>query len=242
MTRHFSTHATALVAALMVSVFAGEALAELSHTKTYTRNAFGAVTAVTETWGSADTDGIAATSRVTSYTYDAKVRHRDYRDQSAQPRSDQYAYDALHGLPAYHDRAEWPDHHLGIGFLRAGYQRNPRRQHGDPHIRYVCDGDPVCPTHAALLTVMETDGSPHRSKSISDKLYREIRKSTVALDGRTVHVDTEYDAIGRVARKSEPYFDGDTPLWTTITYDILGRPLAHHQARHQHPVGFLQRP
>ena len=37
-------------------------------------------------------------------------------------------------------------------------------------------------------------------------------------------VDTQYDALGRVSVKSEPYFDGDTPIWTTVQHDILGRP------------------
>ncbi len=39
----------------------------------------------------------------------------------------------------------------------------------------------------------------------------------------TVCVDTEYDAQGRVSRKSKPYFKGGSPLWTTYKYDITGR-------------------
>lgn len=39
----------------------------------------------------------------------------------------------------------------------------------------------------------------------------------------TVCVDTEYDALGRVSRKSKPYFKGGSPLWTTYKYDITGR-------------------
>ena len=38
-----------------------------------------------------------------------------------------------------------------------------------------------------------------------------------------VCVDTEYDAQGRVSRKSKPYFKGGSPLWTTYKYDITGR-------------------
>jgi RHS repeat-associated protein len=36
-------------------------------------------------------------------------------------------------------------------------------------------------------------------------------------------VRTDYDALGRVARKSEPFFISQTPVWTTYTYDALGR-------------------
>jgi hypothetical protein len=41
-----------------------------------------------------------------------------------------------------------------------------------------------------------------------------------------VFVTTDYDAQGRVQRRSEPYFEGAATIhWTGITYDVLGRPL-----------------
>src|SRR5207237_10860300 len=36
-------------------------------------------------------------------------------------------------------------------------------------------------------------------------------------------VDTQYDQMGRVSRQSRPYRGGDTPRWTTNSYDALGR-------------------
>ena len=52
-----------------------------------------------------------------------------------------------------------------------------------------------------------------------------MRASTIALDGRESFVDTVYDTLGRVMMKSEPYFSGDPTYWTTITYDLLSRPV-----------------
>jgi len=39
-------------------------------------------------------------------------------------------------------------------------------------------------------------------------------------------VDTVYDNMGRVAQQSRPYRNGDTPLWSTTTYDALSRVLS----------------
>ncbi|MGH9932407.1 MAG: hypothetical protein ACREA9_24655, partial [Pyrinomonadaceae bacterium] len=36
-------------------------------------------------------------------------------------------------------------------------------------------------------------------------------------------VDTIYDNLGQVSQQSRPYRSGDTPQWTTATYDALGR-------------------
>jgi YD repeat-containing protein len=59
--------------------------------------------------------------------------------------------------------------------------------------------------------------------TLSDVLGREIRKSAKGFDGSYVNVDTEYDNLGRVKRKSEPAYAGATQYWSTITYDLLGR-------------------
>ena len=39
------------------------------------------------------------------------------------------------------------------------------------------------------------------------------------------NTDTEYDRLGRVSRRSEPYYATPTPTvhWTTYAYDLLGR-------------------
>ena len=56
-----------------------------------------------------------------------------------------------------------------------------------------------------------------------DRLNRAFRKEVQGFDGTLVRTDTEFDALGRTYRASEPYYAGANPVWTTFTYDILGR-------------------
>jgi RHS repeat-associated protein len=46
---------------------------------------------------------------------------------------------------------------------------------------------------------------------------------TQSLSGATAVVATEYDALGRVYKRSQPYFAGAVAVNTTYTYDLLGR-------------------
>ena len=52
-----------------------------------------------------------------------------------------------------------------------------------------------------------------------------MRGASRQFDGSWAFVDTEYDGLGRVSRKSEPH-SGTAQYWTSITYDILGRVVA----------------
>ncbi len=61
-----------------------------------------------------------------------------------------------------------------------------------------------------------------------DTLNRVVRSQTAGFDGAgaapTLVQDTEYDALGRVARKSNLYkLTGGTAYWASYTYDALGR-------------------
>ncbi len=62
-----------------------------------------------------------------------------------------------------------------------------------------------------------------------DAKGRETRSEGVLFDGAAVYVNTQYDSLGRVARKSLPYkgvvLAGPT-AWTTYTYDEIGRAIS----------------
>ncbi len=58
-----------------------------------------------------------------------------------------------------------------------------------------------------------------------DLLDREIRTDGVGFDGRTVSAHQVYNARGEVTYASQPYFAGDTPLYSTTQYDAVGRPV-----------------
>ena len=201
----------------------------LTHTKTYAHNGFGAVTSVTETWGSTATDGIAATSRVTTYEYDPKSRHRT-KEINPLSHTQDNEYDALHGLLETTTGPNGIKTHFDYdAFGRVTqetrlYQHATLQQQTTTTNRHFCGPGVWCPANGALRITTQTTGAP-KVVVIQDKLYREILSATVSLDGTDVFVKTEYDDKGRVLRKSEPYFSGAANLyWTVSEFDILGRP------------------
>jgi RHS repeat-associated protein len=78
---------------------------------------------------------------------------------------------------------------------------------------------PLLATHCLESTVSGT----HAVIAYLDILDRTIRRESSGWMGRRVFVDTEYNEHGLVQRISDPYYDGDAPVWTSYEYDILGR-------------------
>ena len=79
-----------------------------------------------------------------------------------------------------------------------------------------------CPGGAAYYTETRQAGGGVR-RDYRDVLARAVRSAVQGFDGTWIHTDTEYDFLGRVARRSEPYYAGDTRYWTGYSYDLLGR-------------------
>jgi RHS repeat-associated protein len=62
--------------------------------------------------------------------------------------------------------------------------------------------------------------------SYFDGLGRKILAKGTGTDSKIIVSETEYDVRGAVKRSSTPYFEvGGTPLYTTVTYDTVGRVL-----------------
>ncbi|MGY3449862.1 RHS repeat domain-containing protein [Bradyrhizobium sp. USDA 4353] len=97
----------------------------------------------------------------------------------------------------------------------------------------VNGGTATCPT-GAIYQVQETpyaaDGTTVDGPFVIvhyDVLDREIARDSQGFDGSTIRATTSYDALGRVAQTSRPYFvNGGTPVYTAFTYDVLGRALS----------------
>jgi len=88
-----------------------------------------------------------------------------------------------------------------------------------------CSGAAVaCPSNGVISMRTQLEGEPPKYM-VSDKLGREVRRSTIGFDGSVVHADTEYDGMGRTKRNSLEYFQGDPIPWMTFTYDALDRPI-----------------
>jgi len=205
----------------------------LFHTKTYQRDAtgsgtHGAVTSVTETWGSEQAASVrngssTATSRTTSYAYDAKFR---YKQTETNPlgHAQSTQYHPLHGLPV----STTGPNGLTTSWLYDDFGRITQETRADSTTtktyQYKCDADTPCPTNSSYVVVTVATGAP-LAAAYMDKLHRTIRKTAESRDGQLIDVDTEFDALGRERRVSEPHFDGATVYWTVIDFDILGRPV-----------------
>ena len=93
------------------------------------------------------------------------------------------------------------------------------------------DGAAACPAGTAYHERVRRGGGGE-SVTCRDALAREVRSAARGFDGTWIHVDTEYDKLGRVRRASEPHFAGETQCsksqgqskcWTVNDHDILGR-------------------
>ncbi|UTW45938.1 RHS repeat protein [bacterium SCSIO 12696] len=91
---------------------------------------------------------------------------------------------------------------------------------------YLTDADTShCPTGTVYKAISHSAGGG-QSQQCFDKLGRAIRSLSVGFSGNWIASDVEFDTPGRTKRQSEPYYlDSGSPIyWTTIDYDILGRP------------------
>lgn len=91
-------------------------------------------------------------------------------------------------------------------------------------ITLLSDAGSHCSAGSIYQQVVKQGGGAE-SLTCFDKLFRKTRSAARGFDGSWVYADTEYDALGRVTRNSEPYTGspGTASYWTEIDYDILGR-------------------
>jgi len=64
-----------------------------------------------------------------------------------------------------------------------------------------------------------------RSDKSLDGHGRVITEVAYGKDNAQDIVNIKYDQLGRVSQQSRPYRAGATPLWSTVTYDFLDRPV-----------------
>lgn len=77
-------------------------------------------------------------------------------------------------------------------------------------------------SHAYTCVVTTASGSSPVIEQF-DSLGRSIRTIKVGFDGRNVYSDTEYNHLGEMARISREYFAGENVYWAESEYDALGR-------------------
>ncbi len=73
-----------------------------------------------------------------------------------------------------------------------------------------------------------TDSSDDGSEMITE--YDQLQRISVVKEknvlGDWINVKYEYDILGRLAKESEPYSQGNPTLWNETAYDIYGRPIS----------------
>ncbi|NDP22878.1 MAG: hypothetical protein GZ091_17640 [Paludibacter sp.] len=76
-----------------------------------------------------------------------------------------------------------------------------------------------------LMFETQTSTGQPQTVTYADAFGRETHKEVQGFENNTwVCSDKEYDTFGHLKRNSAPYKMGDTPLWTTYSYDEYNRP------------------
>jgi RHS repeat-associated protein len=105
-------------------------------------------------------------------------------------------------------------------FARLGGEFRPR---GNTLTSYGSCGP--CSAPGAVYAVRQLRSDGYWTETQHDSFGRVVGSLAVLADGRASRQLTEYDAFGRVARRSVPHLDGAPALyWTSYGYDLLGRP------------------
>jgi RHS repeat-associated protein len=94
------------------------------------------------------------------------------------------------------------------------------------YLLYGCSTGCGFPTGKYQVIAEETGGGLwiSRSAAVYDQFDREIQSTQWMFGGAQSHVTTEYNHVGRVVKRSAPFWTGTTPYYFTQEYDLLGRP------------------
>lgn len=81
-----------------------------------------------------------------------------------------------------------------------------------------------CPPAAAYIASVTKAGGAKATQCF-DKVGRDIGGYVMGFDGKPIRTRKDYDALGRVVKVFEPAQNAAPSLFTSTTYDVLGRPL-----------------
>jgi YD repeat-containing protein len=193
----------------------------------YSYDAFGHK--VTVTVSGADIATCAAVS-----SYDANGQFA-VSATNALSHTESYEYDERFGLPTRHTGPNglvttWE--YDGFGRKTLERADGTRTAWSYLYCSGTAGGSASCPdgaTHLVEVKALAPDGITKIAPTATqyyDQLDRVIAADTEGFDGSPVRSETRYDALGRVEKKSRPYFVASgMPRWTSYTYDALGRVL-----------------
>jgi len=193
-------------------------------TTTYNYDGFGNRISSTVTGNSKNAAGAIVTqSRSTTVTYDAQGQF-PLTTTNAAGHTESYVWDARFGVKT----SLTGPNGLTTTWAYDNRGRKTGENRADGTTSTITYGMDVAPFYVTT----QSTGSPAKSVSY-DKLGRKILVEGRGFGRIIVNVDTEYNALGQVFRKSNPYQPrmfaggvGTQPrVWTTYSYDAVGRVL-----------------
>lgn len=80
----------------------------------------------------------------------------------------------------------------------------------------------ACPPNSVFSIVARSSVNPEE-RTFYDVLGREVETRTFGFDSTVIVKQSQFNTRGLVAAVSAPFYINQTPVWTTMTYDVLGR-------------------
>jgi len=189
---------------------------ELQTTKEYTHDAFGNIKASKLTFFNGDN----FESRTTTTTYDTKGRFTlSISNQLGHTKTTQY--DPMLGHPISE---------TDINGLTTTYEYDPigrltKVNFPDGNWQtsaYENCSQIACPPNSVFSIVARSSVNPEE-RTFYDVLGREVETRTFGFDSTVVIKQSQFNTRGLVSAVSAPFFINQTPVWTTMTYDEIGR-------------------
>jgi RHS repeat-associated protein len=220
--------------------------AQFTLTTTYTYDAFGNKTAVTVSSPATGTAAIAPRTTSTTYTADGRF---PATVTNALSQSETRVYHAAFGALTSQTgpnglTTAWEYDSFGRKILETrpdGTKTKWEYLWCSGYNGGTLSGCPTLARYAIRTTPLASDGTTQigaRSLQYMDMLEREVRVETQgwassAETAKAIYADTEYDAFGRVLKKSRPYYVGESPTWTTFEYDAIGRVIRENRPQEE---------
>jgi len=182
---------------------------------TYAYDAFGNRITTTVT-------GAGIAPRTTSVVYDSNGQF-PFSTTNAQGHSETYAWDARTG-----NRISLTGPNgLKTTWQYDGFGRKIREDRADGTFTRISYEDLITTPALTWPGKVTTTASGSNPDITMSDAYGRVRVHYVDRDmnGRWLIKRTDYNRLGQVSRQSLPYRYGATPLWSTYTYDALGRVL-----------------
>ena len=91
----------------------------------------------------------------------------------------------------------------------------------------LCTTCPTVGTAVTKYTITTTQAGAPYSKTYYDMEGRAIQSETQDKGGALILSQVQFDKLGRTSKTSRPFKAGITPVWNTVAYDKLNRPVSN---------------